>query len=64
MLTLGSPFAFADNLWEHFQEELNIFINENGGSSTINTPIINRPDWEEIKEVLQGKKPIGDLGCE
>ncbi len=60
----SDPFAFADNLWEHFQKTTNNFINSNGGISTINTPIHNRPDWDKVKDVLQGNKPISDLGCE
>lgn len=36
----------------------------NGGSSKIYTPIKERPDWDEIKDVLKGKKPISELGCE
>jgi len=24
---------------------------------------INRPDWQKVKEVLEGTRPIGDLGC-
>ena len=51
------------NLWEGFQEKLNKFINENGGNSNINDPIISRPQWEKIKDILEGKKPISELGC-
>lgn len=57
------PFLFADNLWENFQEKTNSFVNANGGSSSVNTPIHNRPDWEKVKDVLEGRKPISDLGC-
>ncbi|EDM45411.1 hypothetical protein SCB49_06377 [unidentified eubacterium SCB49] len=35
----------------------------NGGSSTIIQPIKNRPDWEDVEEVLKGDRPISDLGC-
>lgn len=24
---------------------------------------ISRPNWEDIKDVLSGDKPISDLGC-
>ncbi|WP_318501870.1 hypothetical protein [Formosa sp. PL04] len=58
------PFTFADNLWKSFQQKTNHFINNNGGTSSITPPITdNRPDWEEVKDVLQGKKPISDLEC-
>ncbi|MBE9489404.1 MAG: hypothetical protein IMY67_03840, partial [Bacteroidetes bacterium] len=62
-LFLSDPFAFADDLWESFQEKTNTFINANGGLSLINTPIHNRPDWGKVKDVLQGNRPISDLGC-
>lgn len=42
----------------------NDFINNNGGLSGIKTPVHNRPDWEEVQDVLQGNKPISDLGCD
>jgi len=57
------PFLFADSLWESFQEKTNQFINSNGGVSSINTPITNRPNWNKVKEILEGSKPISDLGC-
>ncbi len=66
MLTLGNnPFFGADSLWESFQEKLNDFVNSpaNGGSSTIIPPVKERPDWEEIKDVLKGRKPKSFLGC-
>lgn len=63
--TLGNPFFGADALWTSFQEKLNIFINNpiNGGSSTIVNPTKNRPDWNKVQEVLNGQRPISDLGC-
>ena len=62
-LTLGDLYIGADGLWESFQNKMNEFINANGGNSSILTPIKNRPDWNEVKEVLEGKRPISDLGC-
>jgi hypothetical protein len=60
-----NPFFGADALWESVQSNLNKFINDetNGGSSTINTPVKNRTDWEKIMDVLEGKSAISDLGC-
>lgn len=58
-----NPFLFADSLWESFQEKTNQFVNSNGGVSTINTPITNRPNWNIVKEVLEGSRPVSDLGC-
>ena len=57
------PFIFADSLWESFQEKTNQFVNSNGGVSTINTPITSRPNWGKVKEVLEGSRPVSDLGC-
>lgn len=62
--TLGNPFFGADALWESFQNEVMEFVNNNEGSSTINTPIKNRPDWDKVAEVLRGERPISDLGCD
>lgn len=63
-LTQAMGDCFADNLCESFEQKINQFINNNGGSSGINMPIHNRPDWDEVKDVLKGNKPIGDLGCD
>jgi len=65
LFAIDNPFTFADDLWESFQEKLNAFVNNpnNGGSSSIITPTKNRPDWEEINDVLEGNKPISELGC-
>lgn len=60
------PFQKADELWESFQENINEYINDpaNGGSSNIVPSVTNRPDWEKVQDVLQGNRPISDLGCE
>src|SRR5690606_7920022 len=63
--TLASSIIFggADDLWESFQTKTKQFVNNRGGTSSILTPTKNRPDWEEVQDVLQGNKPISDLGC-
>ena len=63
MVGLSNPFFAADNLWESFQENINQFINNNSGTSSINVSVHNRPDWDEVNDVLQGRKPISELGC-
>ncbi|WP_418500701.1 hypothetical protein [Flagellimonas sp.] len=60
---LGNPFEAADDLWESFQNNTNQFINSNSGSSNVNEPVHNRPDWDEVDDVLQGRKSISELGC-
>jgi hypothetical protein len=61
----GNPFFGADNLWESFQEKLNEFVNNvtNSGVSSIVPPSISRPQWNDVKEVLEGTKTKSDLGC-
>jgi hypothetical protein len=60
------PFFGADMLWEHIQIQLNTFLNSQsvGGESTIVTPVTNRVNWEDVKDVLQGRKSKSDLGCD
>tara|TARA_R110000868_G_scaffold111595_1_gene301208 strand:+ start:3919 stop:4035 length:117 start_codon:yes stop_codon:yes gene_type:complete len=36
-------------------------MNNNSGKSNIKIPIKNRPDWDDVKDVLNGNKPISDL---
>ena len=59
------PFFGADELWKHIQVQLNTFLNDPsvGGVSTIVTPVTNRVNWEDVKDVLQGRKNKSDLGC-
>ncbi len=55
----------GDELWSTFQNNLELFINNpiNGGVSQKQTPQIERPNWEDIQDILNGEKPISDLGC-
>lgn len=63
--TNQNDFEDADELWSALQDNLENFINNplNGGSTQKQTPQIKRPNWETIKDVLNGDKPISDLGC-
>ena len=63
IFTLGDPFGAADDLWSSFQTKTNEFVNANNGSSIILPPVKSRPDWDDVKDVLRGTKPISDLGC-
>lgn len=63
---LKDAFANPDALWNSLKNKVHNYVQNNGGSSV--TPkdsdnIINRPDWDEIKDVFSGKLPITDLGC-
>lgn len=66
-MQLDSPFQGGDNLWFSFQNGIADFVNDsnNGAGLAIALPYVtNRPNWEEIKDVLLGNKPISDLGCD
>ena len=54
----GIPFNNADALWTSLQNDLTNWINANNGVATIQTPVKNRPDWDLIKDVIDGKKPL------
>lgn len=59
----SNPFQKADDLWNNFKQNLAGFVNSNGGSAIINSNEIYRPDWNKVKQVLRGERPISDLGC-
>ena len=39
------------------------FVHNNVGGTINNVNEIYRPDWNKVKEVLRGNRPISDLGC-
>lgn len=55
------PFNAADALWKSFQNKINTFVSNNGGSSEINAPEILRPDWTLVKDIIDGKQPLSKL---
>ena len=59
----SNSFKGADLLWELIQENVEQFIQDNGSNASILSPDIERPDWELVKDVLTGVKPISSLGC-
>lgn len=59
-----SPFSAADEKWNAMQENLKNYIETNGGVAVINSDNIYRPNWNDIKDVLSGVKPLSDLGCD
>ena len=63
--TMNSAFEGGDDLWSAFQNNINNFVNspENNGSAQIMQPEIDRPDWDKIKDVLEGNLPISEIGC-
>jgi hypothetical protein len=63
-MTGGNPFNGADALWNSFQEKVQNFTNDNGGVGNATSITVNRPEWDKVKNVLLGNRPISDLGCE
>ncbi|MEB2787369.1 hypothetical protein, partial [Algoriphagus persicinus] len=57
----GIPFTSADNLWKSFQNKLRDFVNQNGGSASKIDPVILRPDWPDVLDVIDGIKPPSTL---
>ncbi len=60
-----NAFEGGDALWKQFQSNLENYINNpsNGGVAQKLSPTIFRPNWEDVRKVLAGEKPISDLGC-
>jgi len=58
-------FEGADALWTSLQDNLVNYINNpnNGGSAVKDSISIERPNWDDIRDVLNGVKSIGELGC-
>lgn len=51
-----SPYRCSDKSWSSFQTKIDDFIKENGDKSSKHTSITTHPDWENIKDVIAGKK--------
>lgn len=58
---LSLPFSSADALWTSFQSIIDTFVNQNGGNSSIGAQQIHRPDWQAVKDVIDGKAPLSTL---
>lgn len=55
------PFNKADELWTSFQSKITDFVKANGGTATRAIPEINRPNWQKVKDVVDGKAPLNSL---
>jgi hypothetical protein len=62
---LIEPVAFngADDLWESFQDHIKDFVNSHNGVSNVQIQFNNRPDWDEVKEMLTKDYPITSIPC-
>ena len=63
-----AAFAAADSKWQNFQQKIANFVNQGQGNgfngvSNTNTPEKYRPDWNKVKNVLNGTLPKSSLGC-
>lgn len=56
--------AGADALWFTLQNELVEFVNDNGGDATEIQAVRNRPNWDEVEDMLRSGTPITSLPCE
>lgn len=60
------PFDGGYDLWESVMNNLVSFVNDDpwyGGSSFKYPAVSNVEDYQKVKDVLEGNRPISDLGC-
>lgn len=60
-------FDKADALWSNVQKNMAAYITKLGGQATVLKPVTTRPDWDAVKDYLQGKIDFATLkkrlGC-
>lgn len=59
--TTGIPFNTANDLWSSFQTKFTQFINTHSGAAWAPTPTIIIPDWDKVRDVMNGIAPLNDL---
>ncbi|MFD1259027.1 hypothetical protein ACFQ3S_19645 [Mucilaginibacter terrae] len=66
---LHNGFKDADGLWSNMQQQMINYVNTHGGQADFydNKHTIARPDWDAVKEYLQGDIDLAQLkqklGC-
>jgi hypothetical protein len=51
-------------LWKSFQDKIQDFANKQGGQAHKGEPIIGRPNWNEVKDFLNGQRTLESIiGC-
>ena len=55
------PLYNADLLWQSFQTGIFNFLDDHEGNSTIQVPVTLRPDWQHVKDVIDGIRPLNTL---
>ena len=63
MSNIPYQFTVADDLWHSFVNKIKTYTDNHGGSAQANTAITKRPDWYEVRDVLNGKKPASLINC-
>lgn len=56
-------FGKADALWSGMMSNLARYINNNGGTARVKTPLILRPDWADVKSALENHRPLTSVPC-
>jgi hypothetical protein len=60
----SKTFDAADKLWKSFQDKIQDFVNQQGGQTHKGEPIIGRPNWNEVKDFLNGQRTLESIiGC-
>ena len=54
----GVAFNGADQLWRSFQRGLAGHIVREGGQAQIEAPVVVRPDWSAVDDVLTGRESV------
>jgi hypothetical protein len=63
---LSDPFQNPDALWNSFKNGIYTFTQGHSGTAlapSVSDNSIYRPDWSKVSQVLQGQRPISELGC-
>ena len=61
---LGLPFNDAGALWTSFVNSIRGFVNNNGGTAVRAFAATERPNWQEVKDVLEGRAPLSTLSSD
>lgn len=57
----GIPFEQADKLWHSFQNGVKSFTDAHQGKASIVDAEKHRPNWDLVKDVIAGKKPLNSI---
>ena len=62
----SNPFENPDLLWGSLTEKVSNYVQNNGGNAVTPISIDNkkwRPNWNKVKQYLNGQIPLSGLGC-